>query len=69
MNLCIVSEYTCTFDDFAAMVEQSQEQVQAFLTEYELIKVHDHKSVLLVNWHGHGGTSSLHDDARDAAVG
>ena len=49
MNLCIVSEFTCTFDDFAAMVDQSQEQVQAFLTEYELIKVHDHKSVLLVN--------------------
>lgn len=49
MNLCIVSEYNRTFDDFAAMVEQSQEQAQAFMTEFELVKVHDHKSVLLVN--------------------
>ena len=49
MNLCIVSEYNCTFDDFAAMVEQSQEQAQAFMTEFELVKVHDHKSVLLAN--------------------
>ncbi len=31
------------------MVEQSQEQAQAFMTEFELVKVHDHKSVLLVN--------------------
>ena len=49
MKLCIVSEYNCTFDDFAAMVEQSQEQAPAFMTEFELAKVHDHKSVLLVN--------------------
>ena len=31
------------------MVEQSQEQAPAFMTEFELAKVHDHKSVLLVN--------------------
>ena len=49
MNLCVVSEFTCTFDDFAAMVEQSQEQAQAFLADFELIKVHDHKSVMLMN--------------------
>ena len=49
MNLCIVSEYNCTFEDFAAMVEQSQEQAQAFMTEFELLNVQYHKSVLLVN--------------------
>ncbi len=52
MNLCVVSEFTCTFDDFAAMVEQSQEQAQAFLADFELIKVHDHKSVMLMNCRG-----------------
>ena len=31
------------------MVEQGQEQAPAFMTEFELAKVHDHKSVLLVN--------------------
>ena len=49
MNLCIVSEYNCTFVDFAALVEQSQEQARAFMAEFELIKVHDHKSVMLIN--------------------
>ena len=49
MNLCIVSEYNCTFDDFAALVEQSEEQVRAFLADFELIKVHDHKSVMFVD--------------------
>ncbi|MFL2551070.1 MAG: hypothetical protein ACJ0SM_05945 [Arenicellales bacterium] len=31
------------------MVEQGQEQAPAFMTEFELAKVHDHKSVLLVS--------------------
>ena len=49
MNLCIVSEFECTFDDFAAMVEKSRGEAEAFMTEFELIKVHDHKSVMLIN--------------------
>ena len=49
MNLCIVSEFNCTFDDFAAMVEKSRGEAEAFMTEFELIKVNDHKSVMLIN--------------------
>lgn len=49
MNLCIVSEFECTFDDFAAMVEKSRGEAEAFMTEFELIKVNDHKSVMLIN--------------------
>ena len=49
MNLCIVSEFNCTFDDFAAMVEKSRGEAEAFMTEFELIKVNDHKSVMLVH--------------------
>jgi len=49
MNLCIVSKFECTFDDFAAMVEKSRGEAEAFMTEFELIKVHDHKSVMLIN--------------------
>ena len=26
MNLCVISEYTCTFDDFEGMVEQNQNE-------------------------------------------
>lgn len=49
MNLCIVSKFECTFDDFAAMVEYSRGEAEAFMTEFELIKVNDHKSVMLIN--------------------
>ncbi len=49
MNLCIVSEFECTFDDFAAMVEKSRGEAEAFLADFELIKVHDHKSVMPVD--------------------
>ena len=49
MNLCIVSEYNCTFDEFEVVVKESEEETSAFITDYELIKVNDHKSVLLVN--------------------
>ena len=49
MNLCIVSKFECTFDDFAAMVEKSRGEAEAFMTEFELIKVNNHKSVMLIN--------------------
>mgnify|MGYP001388374748 CR=1 FL=1 len=49
MNMCIVSEYKCIFEVFKDLVEGSQEEVANFVTEYELIKVNDHKSVLLLN--------------------
>ena len=49
MNLCIVSEYSCTFEDFKEMVDKTTGETDAFLTEMELIKVHDHKSVLLLH--------------------
>ena len=49
MNLCVVSEYSCTFEDFKEMVDKTTGETDAFLTEMELIKVHDHKSVLLLH--------------------
>ena len=49
MNLCIVSKFECTFDDFAAIVEKSRGEAEAFMTEFELIRVNDHKSVMLIN--------------------
>ncbi len=49
MNLCVVSEYSCTFEDFKGMVDKTTGETDAFLTEMELIKVHDHKSVLLLH--------------------
>ena len=49
MNICMVSEYRCTFEEFEAVVKQSEEETSAFITEYELVKVSDHKSILLLN--------------------
>ena len=49
MNICIVSTYDCTFEEFEAVVTESQDEVSAFISEWELIKVNDHKSVMFVN--------------------
>ena len=47
MNLCVISEYTCTFDDFEKMVEENKNE--EVITDHLLTKVNDHKSVLLLN--------------------
>ena len=50
MNLCIVSEYTCAFDDFKELVESSCEDTRDFITELVLTEVNDHKSIMGVNY-------------------
>ncbi len=49
MNMCIVSEYTCTFDVFKDLVEGNQEAFGDWVAENEAVKVNDHKSILLMN--------------------
>jgi len=49
MNFCMVSEYNCTFDDFKALVEESNAKAPGLVSEYDLVKVNDHKSILLMN--------------------
>ena len=49
MNVCMVSEYNRTFDEFKDLVEESQTEVGDWVSEYELVKVNDHKSILLMN--------------------
>ena len=49
MNICIVSTFSCTFEDFEAMVKESEEAVSEFISEYELVKVNDHKSIFMCN--------------------
>jgi hypothetical protein len=45
----MVSEYNCTFDDFKALVEESNAKAPGLVSEYDLVKVNDHKSILLMN--------------------
>ena len=47
MNICIVSTYSCTFEDFSAIVDEYEESFKEFITEYELVKVNDHKSIMM----------------------
>ena len=49
MNICIVSTYSCTFDQFKELVDESMEEAKAFMSEYELVRVNEHKSIMLVN--------------------
>ena len=49
MNLCIVSSYSCTYEDFLALVKESEEEFSEFITEYEVAKVNDHKSIMMCN--------------------
>ena len=51
MNICIVSTNSCTFDQFKEIVDESMEEAKAFMSEYELVKVNEHKSIMLVNVH------------------
>ena len=41
--------FNCTFEDFEAMVKESEEAVSEFISEYELVKVNDHKSIFMCN--------------------
>ena len=54
MNICIVSTYSCTFEDFSAVVDEYEETFKEFITEFELVKVNDHKFNFDVPLHRHG---------------
>ena len=49
MNTCIVSTFTCGFDDFKAMVEKTQSEWSQLVDGYHIAKVDDHKSVMVMN--------------------
>ena len=54
MNICIVSTYSCTFDEFSALVKESEETFREFITEYQVVKVNDHKSIMMCHCTDHG---------------
>ena len=47
MNICIVSTYSCTFEDFSDLVKESEKDFRGFITEYEVVKVNDQKSIMM----------------------
>ncbi len=49
MNTCIISTFNCTFDDFKLKVEEQRSEWSKFVDEYEIVKVNEHKSIMLMN--------------------
>ena len=49
MNLCMVSTFDCTVDDFKAFVKEMESDISKFCSEYEIAEVNEHKAVTLGN--------------------
>ena len=49
MNLCVVSTFSCTSDDFKAMVKEFDGEFPGIVSEYEIAVVNDHKVVTMLN--------------------
>ena len=50
MNTLIISTFSCTFEEFKNDVTNLflEEMCKEFVTDYEFVKVNDHKSHLLI---------------------
>ena len=50
MNLCVVSTFDCTVDDFRAMVAEFEEEaLRTCMSEYEIAVINDHKTCMMMN--------------------
>ena len=49
MNLCVVSTFSCTAEDFKSMVKEFEGEFPGVVAEYEIAVVNDHKVVTMLN--------------------
>ena len=49
MNVCIFSTFSCDFEEFKELFDLSNQVIGEWCSEAELIKVNDHKSIMLAN--------------------
>ncbi len=49
MNLCVVSTFDCTVDDFRAMMKEYEEDMRTCVSDWEIAMVNDHKVVTMLN--------------------
>ena len=49
MNLCVVSTFSCTAEDFKSMVKEFEGEFPGIVSEYEIAVVNDHKVVTMLN--------------------
>ena len=49
MNLCVVSTFSCTSEEFKSMVKEFEGEFPGIVSEYEIAVVNDHKVVTMLN--------------------
>ena len=49
MNLCVVSTFDCTIDDYRAMVADFEEEMQSCVSDWEIAVINDHKLCVMLN--------------------
>ena len=49
MNLCVVSTFDCTVEDFRTMVEEFEEEISKSIAEWDIAVVNDHKVVTMLH--------------------
>ena len=49
MNLCVVSTFDCTVEDFKAAVQSFEEEASKCVSEWEIAEVNEHKAVTMLN--------------------
>ena len=49
MNLCVVSTFDCTTDDFRAMVGDFEEELQSCVSDWEIAVIGEHKTCTMLN--------------------
>ena len=49
MNLCVVSSFDCTVEDFKTMVKEFEDEMRACVSEWEIAVVNDHKVITMLN--------------------
>ena len=49
MNLCVVSTFDCTVEDFTAMVEEFDEEMRTCVAGYEIGVVGPHKVMIMLD--------------------
>ena len=69
MNLCMVSERNCTFDEFEAVVNESEEETSAFIGDYAFGQGQRPQISIASQLHGYGSFAGFYDHAWDEAVG
>jgi hypothetical protein len=49
MNLCVVSSFDCTAEDFKAMVKEFEKEMRVCVAEWEIAVVNDQKVITMLN--------------------